>query len=90
LSVPPGQVQRPQRAHHRQGHRQQDHEGVDEALELRRQHQEDEQQRQHENQAQRARRVAELAADAVELGRIALRQRAAAVSSMKVSASPSE
>ena len=56
------QLQRRQRADHGQRHRQQDDEGVDEALELRRQHQEDEQQRQHEDHAQRARRGAELAA----------------------------
>jgi hypothetical protein len=47
---------------------------IDKALELRRQHQVDEQQRQHEHQRQRTRGIAELAALAVEVGGVAGRQ----------------
>ena len=48
------ELQRCQRTHHRQGHREQDHEGINKAFELSRQDQEDEEQGQHKDQAQRA------------------------------------
>ncbi len=55
------QPQRDQRPEHRQRHREQDGQRVDEALELGRQHQEDEQDRQHEHEVEGALAVAELA-----------------------------
>ncbi len=66
-----GQPQRQQRAGHRQRHAQQNDEGVNKAFKLRSQHQKNEQQRQHKHNGQRARRIAELAADAVQVGGVA-------------------
>ena len=67
-----------------------DDQRVDEALELRGQHQEDEHQRQHEDHAQRPLRALELARGAVQVGGVAGLEHLAAVSSMNFSASPSE
>ena len=50
LSVPPLQPQREQRAGDRQRHGQHDDEGIDEALELRREHEIDEGEREQEGQ----------------------------------------
>ena len=65
FSVPPDQLQRQQRAGHRQRHAQNDHERRDEALELRSQHEVDEREREQERHVDLRRRILELARDAV-------------------------
>ena len=57
-----GEIQRRQRAGQRERHRDHDHDRIDEALELRRQHQIDEAQRQQEDERDRGARLLELAA----------------------------
>ncbi len=56
-----GELERQQRAGHRQRHGEHDDERIDEALELRREHQIDEDQRQHEGDVEAAAGSAELA-----------------------------
>ncbi len=60
-----------QRADHRQGHRQHDHQRIDKTLELRRQHQKNEQERQGKHNRQRALRFFELARGAVQVRAVA-------------------
>ena len=67
----PRPLQGPERAHHGKRHRQHDDKGIDEALKLRGQHQEDEQQRQRKHHGQRTAGRLELPAHAVELGGVA-------------------
>ena len=69
--------QREQRAEHRERNRDQDREWVDEALELARQHQEDEHQGDHEQQVQPAAGLGELARFSCQIGTNPGRQGAA-------------
>ncbi len=57
-----------ERPRHRQRHREHDHEGIDEALELRREHQVDEREGQHEHEVDVRGGIAELARLAVQVG----------------------